>query len=274
MITFSGTGASGSAQPSNTASLTLPVSDTSAKAPQSGPAKKEVSSRAARTSPYQRPSSYIPFSPSSKRIGDLFVPHLEVRDTGLKTTTPGGPLKSTCPLIKQSDVVDTPSTDSELDDASTALQRYCRSPIPADSRASSSSRGGNQGKTKPPSTSKLIACFEEEVEGSTRPLRDEIAKLKKDNARLDGENRANKVDLRLLRDGTAGLELKVTEMRARLELSEKREADIREAAKTIREWAQSRVEKEYEEAANEKDKAEEKLGSLEEVKKHIEAFGK
>jgi hypothetical protein len=63
-------------------------------------------------------------------------------------------------------------------------------------------------------------------------------------------------------------------LQADLENSENREADIKEAAEKIREWAQSRVEKEYEEATNAKDKVVEKLSSLEEVKKYIGAFGK
>jgi hypothetical protein len=105
MITFSGTGASGSAQPSNTASLSaaMRVSDTSAKAPQSGPAKRETSSRAINVSPYRTSSSfkssdglllylllYIAVSKleyadtdvaSSRRTGRLLHSSLDVSDT-------------------------------------------------------------------------------------------------------------------------------------------------------------------------------------------------
>jgi hypothetical protein len=50
-------------------------------------------------------------------------------------------------------------------------------------------REGNEGGTKAAPTSKLVACFEQEVESATRALHDEIGKVKKDNARLEGENR-------------------------------------------------------------------------------------
>jgi DNA-binding Lrp family transcriptional regulator len=69
-------------------------------------------------------------------------------------------------------------------------------------------------------------------------------------------------------------ESKVNALQGELESSKKRGENIKQAAEKIRKWAQSRVEKDYEEIMDTKDMVEERLKSLEEVKKHIEAFGK
>jgi hypothetical protein len=113
-------------------------------------------------------------------------------------TTPTGRLKPFA-LLKQFDDEPIQDPDTDLDEAdgwkrqsNTATLRSTRR------KAGSAPRDGNEGRTKAAPTSKLIACFEQEVEAATRALNDEIDKLKKDNARLEGENRAHKADIRRL----------------------------------------------------------------------------